>query len=226
MRAVLTHATIRALEAKPHRYSFGDRNTEGLRLHVHPTGRKSFILDYRDTEGRQRSKKLGEFPRVSLATAREEASQALAAIELGRDLFEERRQQRRQAENAPSLVELAYEYILDRERRGRSPKTLSEYRRTVSTYLANSGVGESPARVVTPAELELLLEELMDRGPYQANRVYEFVRAVYRWSIKKGRRDGTSGYPSQNPCDALDRPFDNEQARDRTLSDAELRIFW
>jgi integrase len=51
-----------------------------------------------------------------------------------------------------------------------------------------------------------------------ANRVYQLVRAVCRWSVREEL------LPS-NPCEALQRPR-REHSRDRVLKDEEIVALW
>ena len=82
---MLTHAKVKALET-PGRYGDGG----GLYLNVAKGGSKSWVQRIA-IDGRRRDVGLGGFPAVSLAKARERASQNRDAIADGRDPVAEKR---------------------------------------------------------------------------------------------------------------------------------------
>lgn len=56
----------------------------GFGIRIEPSGRKSFFLEYRFGEGKERRNRMltiGQYPRVSLTNARSIARQSLAQIE-------------------------------------------------------------------------------------------------------------------------------------------------
>ena len=75
----LSATRVKALK-EPGRYSEGG----GLHLYVNPSGRKSWVLRI-TVDGRRRDIGLGGFPSVSLARAREKATDNRTAVAAGRD---------------------------------------------------------------------------------------------------------------------------------------------
>ena len=75
----LSATRVKALK-EPGRYSDGG----GLHLYVNPSGRKSWVLRI-TVDGRRRDIGLGGFPFVSLARAREKATDNRTAVAAGRD---------------------------------------------------------------------------------------------------------------------------------------------
>jgi integrase len=79
------------------------------------------------------------------------------------------------------------------------------------------------ARDVTPRDVRALLDRIVDRGaPIQANRTLAVVRRVFNWAAAPDRALVPQGC---NPCRGLERPA-LERARDRVLSDGEIRAVW
>jgi hypothetical protein len=73
---MLTDAQLRRIKANPNKKTpdkYSDTN--GLQLHVFPTGRKTWIYAYR-YQNKQRSLTLGSYPDLSLADARIKLSEA------------------------------------------------------------------------------------------------------------------------------------------------------
>lgn len=80
----LTDKTIEALKSGPKRYEVHDLRCPGLTLRVERSGRKAFYVRFRYGLT-QKHPKLGTYPRMSLATAREKANDWLRQVEEGID---------------------------------------------------------------------------------------------------------------------------------------------
>lgn len=79
--------------------------------------------------------------------------------------------------------------------------------------------GGTIARDVTRRQVRDLIERYATRAPVAANRCFAVVRKMFRWA---SRRDYLDGAPM---VAEVDQPTD-EVARDRVLSDNEIRRFW
>lgn len=81
----LTAKSIEAIEADPvARREVPDGGVAGLYLVVRQSGAKSWALRYRH-EGKPRKMTLGQYPKMSLASARNRANEALDKLMLGED---------------------------------------------------------------------------------------------------------------------------------------------
>jgi integrase len=122
-------------EKKPGRHSDGDN----LYLQVSPSGAKSWLFLYRK-DGRLREMGLGGLAKVSLATARDMASDARKTLALGLDPIAEKR--RRQHEHiqeqarAKTFGDFADEYIAEHEKGWRNAKHRQQWRNTLKTHAA------------------------------------------------------------------------------------------
>jgi integrase len=77
-----------------------------------------------------------------------------------------------------------------------------------------------PAKSVTRRDGVLLLDKVVDRGsPIMANRVGALLSQMFRFAVTRGMLEAS-------PFVALGRPGGSEKARNRRLSDKEIRIFW
>lgn len=78
--------------------------------------------------------------------------------------------------------------------------------------------GERDARTIKPQEVIALLDGIVARGsPVQANRVAGLLGQLFRFGIHRQ-------VVTDSPVKLLFRPGGKEQARDRALSDDELRV--
>jgi hypothetical protein len=105
----LTDTYIRSLKPKQYAYKKADGHTPRLYLVVAPSGTKYFTLSYESPEtGKERFKKLGKYPDVSLADARKAAGTGLKQVGKGVDPKEEesRQEARKLAESKGTLCAL------------------------------------------------------------------------------------------------------------------------
>jgi integrase len=181
-------------------------------VRVSAEGRRTFTVGYR--VGRQRRRvRLGQFPTIGLAEARRRARSILAEVTRGGDPAGERNEARR----ADDLKGLVLRYI-ETKTPNLGTKTLTEYRRMVSAYLADTSIGRTPSGTLRRADVRAWLEDIAKTAPVMANRVFQLARA----SLRFGVREELIG---ANPCDGLQRPR-HEKDRERVLSDNEIRILW
>jgi hypothetical protein len=159
-------------------------------LRVSAEGRRTFTVGYR--VGRQRRRvRLGQFPTIALAEARRRARAILAEVTRGGDPAGERNEARR-ADDCKGLV-LRY---IETKAPNLSTKTLTEYRRMVSAYLADTSIGRTPSGTLRRADVRAWLEDIAKAAPVMANRLFQLIRA----SLTLCRQRRT------DPCKSLRRP--------------------
>jgi integrase len=79
--------------------------------------------------------------------------------------------------------------------------------------------GGRPFKEIERADVNELLHDVLARGaPYTSNRLLDYLRRLWGWSIDEG-------YCEHSPCDRVRRKAP-EIKRDRVLSDGEIRIVW
>lgn len=201
---------------------FWDILTPGLCLRIsgRPGGRKTWYVRYR-VGGKQRRQKLGTYPRVSLAEARERARSNLSRAEDGADPAQELHQRR---SKDASFAAMASEVLAERARKGRggrptSASTQRERQRLLDVELL-PWWGTLPAGAVSRRDVALLVETIERRGsPIVANRVLALVRLLYNGGLRRG-------FPGveHNPAH-LAEPFP-EPRRSRFLEREELKVVW
>ena len=186
----------------------------GLYLQIEPTGSRSWTVRYRHG-GRSRKYTIGRYPVIDLKAARELASKALRAVAEGRDPAHERKLLR--SAGADTFGSVAALFL---ERHGRTYRK-STLANTVS--LLDRHVlprwNALPLAQIRRRDVIALLDEIADGGaPVSANRVLAAVRKMFAWAITRDIVDAS-------PCVGVSRPH-AERARDRVLTDDELRGVW
>jgi integrase len=72
---------------------------------------------------------------------------------------------------------------------------------------------------VRRADINRVIDRSLGEGKlYMANRVHRTLQVLFKWAFSRGEID-------ENPCVGV-RPPAKDRARDRTLSDAELKRIW
>ena len=121
---MLTDAQLRRIKANPNKKTpdkYSDTN--GLQLHVFPTGRKTWIYAYR-YQNKQRSLTLGSYPDLSLADARIKLSEAKKTLNEGIDPNQAKKSNLTQLNGEHSFEYVAMEW----------------YRKKVETWAASTSV--------------------------------------------------------------------------------------
>ena len=210
---MLTERTIRNAKPGPKARILWDGKVKGLGLKVQPGGTKSFVLDYR-AAGRQRRVSLGRAGEVSLKVARERAGQELTAIRNGEA---DPLQRRQDARDAPTMATLMDQFFTveapARIKRGRmKASTVEVYRYQADKHILPD-IGARRIEEVTRADIEKMVAPLT--GAATRNRVLALTSRLFtlaeKWELRA---------PGSNPTRHVERA--REEARDRTLSTAEL----
>ncbi len=97
-----------------------DDELAGFGVRVYPTGRKSFVVNYR-VDGRQRFFTLGKVGELTVHEARTQAMQVLAAARRGEDASGDRIAYRQ----APTMKDLAERYLREHARPRNKPRTVA-----------------------------------------------------------------------------------------------------
>ena len=190
---------------------YWDSSVPGFVLRVSYGGRKSWGLVYRH-EGRRRRLSLGVYPALSLADAREKASDALREVAHGKDPAADKQAEQK----AETFGELAAEYIekhAKAKKRSWRKDELAFERDLLPIWRHRK------ASSITRKEVVRVLDDIVERGAgIQANRTLEILRKCYNWAISRD-------IVSYNPCQGIERPAD-EHSRERVLSNDEISAVW
>jgi integrase len=181
----------------------------GFGLRVKPSGRRTYIVQYRNRQGRSRRLTVGVHGRLTPDEARRDARQFLAQSDRGGDPVEERLVERR----AVTMAELCMRYLEDYAALHKKRSSAEMDQRMIERFIVPS-LGKRKIADVSRADI-IKLHRSIRETPYMANRVLSLVSKMMnlaeRWDL---RPDGS------NPTKHVEK-F-TEEKRERYLSLAEL----
>ena len=162
--------------------------------------------------------KLGTYPAISLAEARQKAFELLGAVQRGEDPARDRKQKH----SAGTFEELAELYLERHARPHKKPSSVREDTRILNTYLLPAW-GRRKFESITRSDVIRLLDEIKFKrdAPIMANRVKALASTIFNFASRKALVPETFA----NPCANVEQPT-KETSRDRVLSDDEIRGLW
>jgi integrase len=233
MAKPLTPISIAALKARAHRYEVSDGGCQGLRIVVHPSKRKSFIVRFR-FRGLNRKLTLGpvllthngeaepiEDPKadtpLSLVAARELCAKALRQAKADQDPTETKRRKREEqrAAEADTLQQIAEEFV---RREGGRLRTLDQ--RKADLALLYPALGRLPLEQIRRGQYVRVFDRIADeRGPVRADRALMAAKVLLAWHANRSE--------FISPLSGVKRRTSiAERSKTRILSDDELRKLW
>jgi integrase len=189
---------------------------DGLCLRVYPSGRKAWFLAYRNSSGRFRRVKLGNYPAVNLRAARRLARLRLAEVAEGRDPQEEKVAARAPAEESQTFAALAALYLSEHARPKK--KSWSQDQRYIERDLLPAWK-DRLANEITRQDVVNLVQAIVQRGaPVGANRALALIGRIFSHGVERQ-------IVEVNPRRGLSFPA-KERPRSRVLDEAEIQVFW
>jgi integrase len=204
----LTKCSVEGLQPKAADYLVFDSELAGFGVRVMPSGRKSYLVQYR-SGGRTRRFSLGQHGALTAEEARKEAMKRLGEVAKGGNPSEEASRKRR----APTVAALCDQFAAEYMPQHCKPRTAFDYQRVIDRFI-RPRFGSFKIADLTRADVAELHHALR-ATPYQANRVLSVLSKMFNQAELWGLRPDGS-----NPC-RLVRKF-AEQKKERYLSDAEL----
>ena len=205
----LTKRTIDATEPQVTEFFLWDENIPGFGLRVMPSGRKSFVVQYRAGR-RPRRMSLGPSTVLTCDQARTRAITIIAAVKNGEDPAAVRAANR----NAATVSDLAERFDKEHIAVRLKASTAKEYRGNLRRFILPA-LGRLAVPEITRADVAKFHHDLR-HIPYQANRCLEVVSKMFVLAEMWGLRPDGS-----NPRKHI-RKYPEEK-RERFLSAAELR---
>jgi integrase len=203
MRKALTDAAVQRLKPPSSgQTDIFDSGYPGLALRISYGGRRAWVCFTREN-GKLKRVSLGLYPAVSLAEARE----AWRNVRAGRE-------PRHHNNDGPTFEE-AFEEWLKRDQSDN--RTSNEARRLISKDVLPV-LGRRPLSDIGRADLLRVIDEVSDRAPVTARRVFGRLHRLFKWHVGRGNI-------AANPLADAPKPG-TETKRDRVLSDAELKTVW
>lgn len=218
----MTDRGINALKHTDKRYNAWEpgRTGLGIRLAAAPSTRKTWQFQFwwvrPDGKRTKRRLKLGEYPVVGVAKARERWRAAKALLDEGKDPFNASAVASEKRRTAPTVTMLIKDFLAHQEALGR--RTVGEYRRILEKDVEPAW-GPQKAEDTTRQQVMDLIDGIAERGaPIVSNRTAAIVRRMFNYALRRGK-------VSVNPA-THHEPKGKETARQRILSPAEIKAVW
>jgi integrase len=231
----ITKRHVDSLKPRKKDYFVWDDDLPGFGIRVWASGRKVYVLQYRDAGDASRRLVIGEHGTYTPDQARTEAVAQRAMVLASRrdpnlaDPAQTRRKAKLTAKARliePTVAELADTFLAHADAKLK-PSTVKEYRRLLGITSVRRGATKGKARIgelrlalgrfkvaeVTRAQVSKIHLGMKSR-PYMANRALAAFSALFTYAEAQGHRDGLV-----NPCKGIVQY--REHKRERLLSDGE-----
>src|SRR5262245_57215644 len=222
----LTKKSIDAIKSDATDRIYWDAELRGFGLRVKQSGLKSFLIQFRNRQGRSRRLTVGNYGRLTPEEARKEARRLLGEVERGIDPVEQRVEER----NIITLGNLCNEYLAKAEagliigRKGLPKKasTLEIDRGRIARHIIPL-LGKRPLKHLTSADIKRFLEAGMSGktativktkprglarvtgGPTAAVRAVGLLGGMLSYAKEVG-------YIEHNPAHGVRKPADKRRS--------------
>ncbi|HOM99870.1 MAG TPA: tyrosine-type recombinase/integrase [Acidobacteriota bacterium] len=210
----LTDKTLKTLKTDKPQEDFWDSGFSlkggSFGVRVSKDGRKTFLVRY-TVHGKKKRAKVGTYPPMKLAKARQEA-----AKKIGDDKEAER--------TGGTFERLSKEFMERYAKKQKREKSWQEDQRMLDAYVLPEWKHRKYSTILKRDVLRLL-EQVADGkngkpAPVMANRVLALVSKVFNFAIENDL--APEGFA--NPCYRV--KMNPETSRERVLTDEEIKTFW
>ena len=212
MRKTLTDKGVLALKPKAKRYPFPDPELRGHYVIVQPTGTKTFWAVTRNPAGAQNWVTVGATDKLGVDDARKKARKAIERLREGKPAFE----------TAPTRK--TFEYIagqwLTRYVRAKGLRSEGEVTRLLEAHVYPRWKNRDILEIRRSHVTALLDHVEDDHSARQADAVLAVVRGIFNWHNAR-----TDDFVAPT-VRGMRRTDPKKSARDRKLTDDELRLIW
>lgn len=211
---------------------YWDYELRGFGVRVTRSGARSFIVQYRNAQGRSRRLTVGSYGRYTPGQAREEAQELLRNAAASRKgLATDPAERKQQERSAITFTDLTTEYmekarsglILGRQGRPKKASTVAIDQYRLQHLTAH--FGHTAVKNITRGDCQRCLEKLIT-GQHGAGRTYGLLGAILSYAIRQNYIPTNPARGVQTPADGK-REFrldaDGYRALGRALEAAEAR---
>lgn len=208
------------------RLEIRDDEEPGLIFRVTRTGKRTWSVRYRNVAGEHRRKSLGSFPAVSLSRAREEARKVKGSVASGADLVASERDHRRKEldKRLHTMAGLAELYFEDsglglHKANARGPKRSGtiELEKLIFNKHIKPKFGKRAVSDLSRIEIQAFVSSVSRKTPSAGRLCRNVIRQIMSYAVSRE-------IIQHNP--ALQVAVVAAKARERVLSDDELRRLW
>jgi integrase len=192
-----------------------DTVVAGFGAYATATGACAYFVQYR-LGGRETPSKrmtIGKHGVLTAEQARLIAKDKLGDVAKGKDIAVARQDERRKLA-AGTFRDVAEKFLTANDRRNRYWR---ETRRLIEQN-AYPFFGSQPIATITRTQIAALVDQTGARSKSAGRLLFAALRPLFTWSMERGAIE-------QNPIIGLRGP-EPLQARERVLSDAEIKAFW
>lgn len=209
----LTKTAIDSAQPAKHDVWLWDHELPGFGVRIQPSGRKTYVVRYRNKKGQQRKHTIARTCDMPPQQARDLARRVFAEVAAGGDPAVEKRD----AKQAATLDDLFERYLTEHARAYKKPTTIRQDIRNYRTY-ASPVLGHMNILTVTHYDVTRLHTSLRHIS-ITANRTLSVVSSIFKWAEKMDLMPRGS-----NPCTGL-KNFP-ERKREKILSKEQIEVMY
>jgi integrase len=207
----ITKRFVESITADPEKILiFWDSELKGFGVVILPSQRRTYVVQYRNTDRIKKRLKLGVHGQITAEQARELARLKLAEVTQGKDPAEEKRK----IQDLATVKDLAKDY-LERHAQKKRPKSVYEDEKLLEKIILPA-LGKAKIIHVSRRDVETLHLQ-HEKTPYQANRALALLSKMFSLAMAWEWCDN-------NPTKGIQKY--SEEKRDRWLDDKEMEKLW
>ena len=213
-----TDATIKHLKSQDKRVIYWCCTLSGFGLRITPKGTKTWIFIFK-FNGVSKMLTIGNYPKLSLAQARESYFRLKEKVDKGVNPIEEKVEEKKAQLNAMTidcLLTKYIEYCIERGEKNWKEKKRALNRDFIPEY-ANVKVKDISFRDIAKVVNSVFIER---KSSETARHLLSYLRTMFKYA-KNGL-----GLIETNPCADLEPPEKKGKKEPRFLSPREIYLFW
>jgi integrase len=207
-RKTLTDTGVAALKPRDKTYAHPDPQCPGHYVRVTPTGSKRFVAVTRDKNGKQKWFTLGNAAHLNVEDARTKAIQIIVRVKGGED------------PSGPATFDSVVKEWIKRHVQAKGILSTEQLNSYLDRFLLPAWGGRN-FESIKRSDITALMDTIEDKaGPVAADRALGWCSNIFTWYA--ARNDNYSSPIIRG----MKRTSQKDRARDRILSDDEIRMVW